>query len=236
MALKDDLETKTQSIFSSRWTKRDGYVIPTDASLSLDNEAVEIYGAVLYSDLKGSTALVDGFTPDFAAEVYKSYLHCAAKIIRSEGGEITAYDGDRIMAVFLPETLLGEAKEAKAIRAALKINWAVRNIVNPGIVRIYGANKYTVQHAVGVDTSKLLVAKTGIRGANDLVWVGRAANYAAKLSEEKGWTTLISHDTYSALSHQTRNASTGESMWTQLRWETMNNIPVYGSNYWWPVN
>ena len=33
---------------------------------------------------------------------------------------------------------------------------------------------------LGIDTSKLFVARTGIRKSNDLVWVGRAANYAAK--------------------------------------------------------
>ncbi len=39
--------------------------------------------------------------------LYKAYLHCAAKIISNEGGEITAYDGDRIMAYSLmgPKTL-----------------------------------------------------------------------------------------------------------------------------------
>jgi len=36
-----------------------------------------------------------------AAEIYKTYLHCAAKIIRSEGGSITSYDGDRIMGIFI---------------------------------------------------------------------------------------------------------------------------------------
>jgi class 3 adenylate cyclase len=51
----------------------------------------------------------------FAAEIYKTFLHCAAKIIRSEDGVITAYDGDRIMAVFI-----GNAKNTSAVRAALK--------------------------------------------------------------------------------------------------------------------
>jgi len=36
---------------------------------------------------------------------------------------------------------------------------------------------------VGIDTSALFVARIGVRNDNDLVWVGRAANYAAKLTE-----------------------------------------------------
>ena len=49
------------------------------------------------SDLSGSTNLVDTQTPHFAGEIYKTYLMCAAKIIKEQGGTITAYDGDRIM-------------------------------------------------------------------------------------------------------------------------------------------
>ena len=63
--------------------------------------AVKIEGTVLYADLDSSTNLVDEYKPQFAAEMYKTYLHCAAKIIRSEGGTITSYDWDRIMAVYV---------------------------------------------------------------------------------------------------------------------------------------
>ncbi|MDX2074388.1 MAG: adenylate/guanylate cyclase domain-containing protein [Alphaproteobacteria bacterium] len=227
MALKDDLETKSRSIFSSRWTKRDGYVIPTDNSVGLGNEGVEIEATVLYADLSNSTILVDGYSADFAAEVYKSYLHNAAKIIRSENGEITAYDGDRIMAVFI-----GDSKNSAAVRAAMKINWAVLNIINPALANTYGVDKYNVKQVVGIDTSKLLVAKTGIRGANDLVWVGRAANYAAKLSAEKSYPTFITEAVYNRLSTETK-FSNNVNMWNQLRWTTMNNMTIYGSTYWW---
>ena len=37
-------------------------------------------------DLSGSTNLVDTQTPHFAAEIYKTYLMCAAKIIKEQGG------------------------------------------------------------------------------------------------------------------------------------------------------
>ena len=68
-------------------------------NIQLGNDAVKLEGTVLYADLDDSTKLVDTMSPEFAAEVYKSYLVCAARIIRDQGGVITAYDGDRIMAV-----------------------------------------------------------------------------------------------------------------------------------------
>ena len=78
---------------------------------------------------------------------------------------------------------LGDGKNSSAARTALKINWTVKNVVNTAIKKQYPNTSYSVAHAVGIDTGKLFVARTGIRGSNDLVWVGRAANYAAKLCD-----------------------------------------------------
>ena len=229
MGIKNELEAKVKSVFSDNWTKRRGNVIPTYERIGLGNEGVEIEGTVLYADLSSSTSLVDKFKADFAAEVYKTYLYCAAKIIRSEGGEITSYDGDRIMAVFL-----GDTKEASAVRAALKINGVVLQTINPGIKKEYGARKYTVKQVVGIDTSKLLVAKTGIRGANDLVWVGRAANYAAKLCNLAGDPTFITNTVYNKLSDATKY-SDKNNMWKKFRWKEMNDMLIYSSDYFWEL-
>jgi len=229
MGLKSDLETKVKEVFSSKWEKRDGTVIPDDNSLALGNDGIELDATVLYADLSGSTNLVDKKRKEFAAEIYKTFLHCAAKIINSESGEITAYDGDRVMAVFI-----GERKSSSAVETALKINWAVGNIINPAIVDQYGANTYTVKQVVGIDSSKLMVAKTGIRGANDLVWVGRSANYAAKLCSLDNYSTYITDSVYNVLSDEARLAR-GVNMWTQLSWTTMNSMTIYGTSYQWSL-
>jgi class 3 adenylate cyclase len=141
----------------------------------LGNDAVMLEGTVLYADMADSTALVDGFKDWFAAEVYKSYLVAASHIIRKNSGEITAFDGDRVMAVYV-----GGTKNTSAAKTALQLNWAV-NEINAALKSIYPNSAFQLKHSVGIDTSNLFVAKTGIRNSNDLVWVGRAANYAAKL-------------------------------------------------------
>ena len=100
-----------------------------------------------------------------AAKIYKTYLHCAAKIIQSEGGVITSYDGDRIMAVYI-----GGSKNTSAANSALKINYTVTKIINPILKECYPNTHYLVKQIVGIDTSNLFVVRTGIRGSNDLVW------------------------------------------------------------------
>ena len=45
--------------------------------------------------------MVDRHEESFSAEIYKTYLYAAARIIRSQGGVVVAYDGDEVMAVFI---------------------------------------------------------------------------------------------------------------------------------------
>lgn len=162
MAIKEDLESRVGEIFSKSWNIRDGKVVPDDSSVTLGNVGVRIEATILYADLSDSTDLVDRYSPQFAAEIYKTYLHCAATIIRSSGGEIRSYDGDRIMAIFI-----GDAKNSVAVKAALKIHYAVANIINPGLLKQYRDTNYQVQQVVGIDTSWVMAAKTGVRSAND---------------------------------------------------------------------
>ena len=178
MSLKDELIEQVGKIFRTTWAERDGRVVPEADDVAFANEAVKLDDAtVLYADLSGSTALVNDKTWQFAAELYKTFLYCAARIITSEGGTITAYDGDRIMAVYI-----GDIPNTSAARTALKINSCRLDIITPLMYKQYPSATYELKHVVGIDRSPLRAARTGARGANDLVWVGRAANYAAKLS------------------------------------------------------
>jgi class 3 adenylate cyclase len=230
MALKDDLDREVKTIFASNWTTANKTTVPDPASLGLGNDAGLFEEAtVLYADLDGSTAMVDHKPWYFSAEIYKTYLHCAAKIIRAEGGTITAYDGDRIMAVFT-----GNSKNTSAVRCAMRINYAVIYVINPALQARYPDQNFVVKHVVGIDSSQMRVARIGVRGDNDLVWVGRAANYAAKLttlSERTIWITPSVHDNM----HESVVASNGTPMWEKRLWTAMNDFEVYGSNWWWTL-
>jgi class 3 adenylate cyclase len=225
MGLKEDLKSEVAAVFASAWTERDGNVVPADNSIKLSNDGVNIDATVLYADMADSTALVDGQSKIFAAEIYKTYLRCAAKIIVSEGGAITAYDGDRIMAVYIEG-----AKNTAAVRTALKINYARLEIIIPALRKQYPNNNYTPMHVVGIDTSKLFVARTGIRGSNDLVWVGRSANYAAKLTTlSHAYATYITNPVYAAMLDEVKTTN-GTSMWIALNW---NGQTIHGSTWRW---
>jgi class 3 adenylate cyclase len=232
MTTANEIREEVAAIFATRWKDREGQVVPDSANVKLGNDSVQLDGTVLYADLADSTALVNNYKHHFAAEIYKAYLVTACRIIRNHDGEITAFDGDRVMAVFL-----GTSKNSDAARSALNINWAVKKVINPAIKVQYPDTSFELQQSVGIDTSALTVTRTGIRGSNDLVWVGRAANYAAKLCgvRQDGYSSFITEDVFKKLNEGSKYGGTPRrSMWDKLMWAEMG-VTIYGSSWTWGV-
>ncbi len=228
MALLDELKTDVAGTFTGdSWQEQDATVVPAVADVTLSSNHAKHFksATVLYADLDGSTDMVDNYTWWFSAQVYKAYLRCAGKMIRNEGGVITAYDGDRIMAVFI-----GATKNSSAVRAALKLNYAVVEIINSAIKAKYPKTDFVLKHVVGIDTSALRAARIGVHRDNDLVWVGRAANYAAKLCNDSSKSIWITSDVYDAMVPEVKSYK-GTSMWVWKMWPGKPAMKIYGSDW-----
>jgi hypothetical protein len=178
----------------------------------------------------GNAVDIGDFARRIAAEIYKAYLVGACRIIRKNSGEITAFDGDRVMAVFI-----GDYKNTSAAKAALNINGFVGEL-NALIKQSYPKTGYVLRQSVGIDTSNLFVARTGIRNSNDLVWVGRAANYAAKLCAlgDATYPSHITEEVFSKLNEEVKydGSQPRKPMWEKLMWNEMG-IVIYRSSWWW---
>lgn len=231
MGLKDNLSAEVKSTFAQAWDVQKTDSVPAAEDLRLNaNHAKDLEKAtVLYADLDGSTSMVDNYKWEFSAKIYKTFLRCASQIIRSEGGAITAYDGDRVMAIFS-----GGTKNTDAVRCALKINYAVSEIIQPAIDAQYTTD-FKLSHVIGIDTSQMRTSRIGVRGDNDLVWIGRAANYAAKLTNESGRPTWITKAVYDSMKDDVKFHN-GQDMWQKAHWTSMNNMEIYSSTYWWKVS
>lgn len=230
MTNEAEIRKEVKEILGTSWQRRDGNKVPEAEDLKLGNDAVLLNGTVLYADLADSTGLVKGYKDWFAAEVYKAYLVAACRLIRNQGGIISAFDGDRVMAVFI-----GDSKNTSAAKCALQINYAVSKIINEEIKLAFPNTSFQVVQAVGIDTSDLFIAKTGIRGSNDLVWVGRAANYAAKLCSlrEGSYASYITEDVYNSLADEAKYGGTDkQNMWQKFMWADQG-IATFRSSWWW---
>jgi adenylate cyclase len=235
MALLDELQEETDAIVRARWDRRDGNVVPETDDVGLGNEAVNLDTTFLYADLADSTELAVYDEPK-AAEVVKAYLMGTTRIIRSLGGQIRSFDGDRVMGVFFEGT-----KNTNAVQAGLTINYFFSQILKPAFARVYTdtfPSKFDLKQTVGIDTSKVMVVRSGIRNNNDLVWIGRAPNAAAKLSAiREGFATYITENVFNAMLDRSKyGGDPRQLMWDSRAWNagsTFGVSTVYRSNWWW---
>src|SRR5450631_2676379 len=123
MALKDELVEEVAEFAHDKWGDiPDAYVVPDPEDLSFGNTAKRMDVCVLYADVHGSTKMVDELLDTLAAEYYKAFLHCSAKLIKLNDGTVQAYDGDRVMGIYV-----GDGKGDRAVITAMQVNWAMIN-------------------------------------------------------------------------------------------------------------
>ncbi len=223
---EDELIRDVGQVLAQEWSLRTGQVVPGTEDIALTGGGVTLNATMLYADLARSTELLSSFDKRVVAKIIKSFLACCAKIITRGGGEIRSFDGDRIMGVFI-----GDSKNTNAAKAAMKIHYAVQLILNPKLKAKYASLANTkIEHCVGIDTGEMLVVRSGIRNSNDLIWVGHAANMAAKLSEVRDppYYTYITSDVFKKLANDGKYADSGNG---PLMWIETNGF--YKSNYHW---
>lgn len=228
MSVADDIKKNAKDAFGSQWSVRDGLVVPDASDLKLTNDAVRFETAtILYADLDESTNLVEKKKWQFAGEVYKTFLYAASRIIRCHGGKIVSYDGDRVMGIFI-----SKRQRNDAVSCALEINYAVKNLVQTEMEKNWKAD-FKIRHVIGIDTSEIRAARTGVRGDNDLVWIGNAANLAAKLTALSADNpTWITKRVYDCLDSGQTTGSQGENIWRKWNWSEHNKEEIYSSTYW----
>jgi class 3 adenylate cyclase/tetratricopeptide (TPR) repeat protein len=131
---------------------------------------------IIFSDLKGSTALAERIDPEALHEIKNRYFDAMAGVLAQHGGKIEKYIGDAIMAVFgLPKVREDDA--LRAVRAANGMQQALARI-NVDLERAYGI---TLENRTGVNTGE--VVATGDSTADQRLADGDAVNVAARLEQ-----------------------------------------------------
>lgn len=228
MTIAEDIKDHAGTTFGSAWTVRDGKVVPEPEDLKHSNDAVRLERAtILYADLDGSTDLVEKKKWEFSGQVYKAFLYATSRLIRNHGGSIVSYDGDRAMGIFI-----SGSQSNDAVACALNINYAVKKIVQVELEKKWKTD-FKIRHVVGIDTSEIRAARTGVRGDNDIVWIGNAANLAAKLTAlDADNPTWITKRVYDYLNDKQKLGSSGENIWKKWNWKTHNNDEIWSTTYW----
>ncbi len=183
MATEDDLEADVDSVFRMAFEEREGRKVPATGDVALSNGAVKIEAAFLYADLAGSAGIAATCPWKTTAKIIRAYLKCATRLMRLHGGEIRSFDGDRVMGVFMGDTMCTDA-----VTCALKIHWATEHVIQEKARKTFSSvrdNDVEIQQACGIDVGTARAVRAGIRNNNDLVWIGRAPSLSAKLSDAR---------------------------------------------------
>ncbi|MBN1209787.1 MAG: AAA family ATPase [Myxococcaceae bacterium] len=141
---------------------------------------------VVFVDVVGSTELVSAMDPEEAMDVFDSAMARLGRVVEDQGGRVTRYMGDGLLAVFgVPAAR--EDDPQRAVRAGLEIAQEARAV---------GAALAIESFAVRVGVNTGLVAVGGETEAEDTL-MGSAVNLAARLqSAAPVGGVLISHETY----------------------------------------
>ena len=234
MADADKIRNDIRLLLRTPWDERSGIVVPETQDVTLARGAVNLEAAFLYADMADSTWFAQHWTREATAKVIRAFLNASTQVIRDEGGAIRSFDGDRVMAIFV-----GDGKCSLAARCALKINYAVTNIVH-GELKSYYTDYGTsrgIGHCTGIAVGDAMIVRGGVFGHNDLISVGSAPNVAAKLSALRtGAPTYVTEAVYTQLDQASRVGSDGRNMWVaETRSIAGAHMRLYRSTYWWEL-
>jgi class 3 adenylate cyclase len=160
---------------------------------ALEPQAAE--ATILFVDLAGFTALSERLKPQEIVDVLNSYFSAVVDIIEQNGGVITQFQGDAILAIFnvpMPD----KDHAAHAIIAAREIHREISS-------SLYNGQKLSCR--IGINTGPVIAGNVGAQARLNYTVHGDAVNLAARLEQlnkDFGTGTLISASTVAQVSDE----------------------------------
>ncbi len=240
MTLKEEVDAAVGDL-AKAWsvvTQQSGSTNVPDTDTLVGTTAKKISATYLYTDIRNSSGLIKVSPAGTVASVMAAFLKVSVRIIRHYDGHIRSFDGDRVMGVFT-----GPDKQSRAATAALKINYAVRKVLDEKIQSQFGSiqrSDWSLRQMTGIATGDALLVKVGIRNNADILSAGIAPNLAAKLSDLRlsngSIATAIGKATYESLGDSAK-FSKGVNMWAGPFSIDMGggSYSYYTSTYRWAV-
>jgi len=155
----------------------------------LGGEVAEV--TVLFADLRGFTPFSEQAPPEGVVAMLNEYFGRAVPVILANGGSVTQFVGDAVMALFNAPT----RQPDHALRAA-KAALGVQRAIEEAAVREPGWPLFRI----GVNTGPALVGNIGSAELRSFTAIGDTVNLAARLEELAGTgQVVIGPGTYAAI-------------------------------------
>jgi adenylate cyclase len=157
----------------------------------------EVTATVLFSDIRGFTAMAEKLPPAQVAAHLNEYFQAMTDAVFRHDGALDKYMGDCIMALFgVPVPRPDHAR--RAVATALDMQVALRQLQ----ARWRARGLPVLQICIGVNTGPMMVGNVGSQQHLDFTAIGDAVNVAQRvesLNRELGTRLLITEATYQAV-------------------------------------
>lgn len=187
--LKADLVAEVWAILNSSFSisLTETTTVPhsSDGAITFPNLDAKTQGVkvvkttVLYVDMRRSTQLSLKHHPHTVAKLYSAFVRAITRCAKQFGGEVRGIIGDRVMILFDQKDCF-----TNAVYTSISIHSACKYVINAHF------KHGEVTFGIGIDYGRMLATKTGVRrhgsaqqSYRSLVWLGRPANVASKLTD-----------------------------------------------------
>ncbi|MEK7285343.1 MAG: adenylate/guanylate cyclase domain-containing protein, partial [Chloroflexota bacterium] len=164
---------------------------------SLSLEGQRRVATILFTDLRGSTALAERMTPEQAVATLNAYLRRMARAVIGEGGILDKFTGDGLMAIFGAMGDPGAGAQAAA-RAAMRMRADLGALNAERAAR----GELVVGYGIGMHTGEVVLGAVGLPERSDYTALGDTVNTAARmegLTKELGVEAVLSAETVALL-------------------------------------
>lgn len=236
MSLADDLSAKVAGYLEGDYKLVKKQDVPLPENIPLGNEAAKLQATTLFIDVRQSSDITNAFRRQTAAKMMKAYFSGAVNIINKQSGYVRSFNGDGMLAVFM-----GEQRSNNAVKAAMQLKWFVNYVLEPQFRKYFTNNQTAIGSALdfsigcGIDEGEIFAVKVGIRGTNDVAWIGRCTNTSAKLSGVAD-SIAITRAVYERL-WDNRKFSNGVHMWSDESYQVFGGVQraIRATTYHWSI-
>lgn len=185
----DDISSDIDDIISKKFQYTSTQVVPSrhDTNMTFDrgvNKIGKILNTcVLYVDIRDSVNLNKKHSTETMGRIYSIFAKSVLKAAKHHSGDVRNIIGDRVMIVFPEDNCF-----LNAVNCSITIN-QICSLINKKFTNV------NFKCGIGIDYGTMRVIKVGLhrQGTSNienksLVWVGKPANFASRLTDVAGKT------------------------------------------------
>ena len=174
-----------------------------------------VHASVMFSDIRGFTALVESRSPEEVIELLNTYYTLMFDAITGQGGVVNQMVGDGLMAIFGAPLPLADPAASAAKAAAEMIE----------LVALFNreqaaASKPEIRIGIGIATGAVVAGYTGTQQRATYTCVGDTVNLAARLEDH---TKAVKRDILI-------DAATREALGDRIAVEALGAVEIKGKS------